>query len=312
MDRWDVDLIVVMQTALGGGELRSLARDVERGLRRRLFRGVYVDRVRFDALPPTEQHRVRMAGYAATCLEPPVFSHWSAAVAEDLPFLGDHLGVVHTITGSRSARSRTGASVHLLALPGSDVVEVDGLRCTSPARTVVDVACASGFDDGLVLADAALHSGLVGGKEMLREALAAVPGRKGAVRAAEVVEFADGDAESPGESLGRHTMHRMGVEPPLLQWRLLRVDGVLIARLDFFFPSVNVGAEFDGRVKYFDPRFTKGEANEVLYREKLREDEARRHLAGLARFGWREARSVDLLRPILAGAGVRPRHFVLL
>jgi hypothetical protein len=107
-------------------------------------------------------------------------------------------------------------------------------------------------------------------------------------------------------------MFRMGVERPVLQWRLFTVDGVVVARLDFHFPSVNVGAEFDGRVKYFDPRFTNGQPNEVLYEEKRREDEARRQLAGLARFGWREARSVALLRPILGAAGVHPRHFVRL
>jgi hypothetical protein len=312
MDTWDVDLIVVMQTVLGGSELRSLGRDVDRGVRRRLFRGAYVDRARFDALPPTAQHRVRMAAFAATCTEPPVFSHWSAAVAHGLPFLGEHLATVHTTTDQRSGRHRVGLSAHLLPLDDRDVVEVDGLRCTAPARTAVDIACAAPFDDGLVVMDAALHAGLVRGKDDLREALGAAPGRKGSVRAAEVVDFADGDAESPGESVGRRTMFRMGVERPVLQWRLFTVDGVVVARLDFHFPSVNVGAEFDGRVKYFDPRFTNGQPNEVLYEEKRREDEARRQLAGLARFGWREARSVALLRPILGAAGVHPRHFVRL
>jgi hypothetical protein len=107
-------------------------------------------------------------------------------------------------------------------------------------------------------------------------------------------------------------MLRLGVERPVLQWEVRTIDGVLVARLDFHFPSVNVGAEFDGRVKYFDPRFTGGAPNEVLHREKRCEDEARSRLAGLARFGWREAGSVQLLGPVLARAGVRPRTFVLL
>lgn len=312
MDAWDIELVVVLQTVLGGGELRSLSRDVERGLRRRLLPGVYVDRRRFDALPPRQQHLVRMLAFAATCDEPPLFSHWSAAVAHDLPFLGDRLATVHTTTQRRSGRSRIGLSAHLLALPEADVTEVHGLRVTSPARTVVDIACAAPFDDGLVLADAVLHAGLVQSKDELREVLASGASRKGSVRAHEVIDFADGDAESPGESIGRRTMFRLGVERPVLQWTIRTVEGVLVARLDFHFPSVNVGAEFDGRVKYFDPRYTGGAVNEVLYREKRREDEARSHLAGLARFGWREAGSVHLLGPILARAGVRPRHVVLL
>jgi len=312
VDAWDIELVVVMQTVLGGGELRSLSRDVERGLRRRLLPGVYVDRPRFDALPPRQQHLVRMLAFAATCDEPPVFSHWSAAVAHDLPFLGDRLAAVHTTTQRRSGRSRMGLSAHLLPLPGSDVVEVHGLRVTGPARTAVDIACSAPFDDGLVVADAALHTGLVQSKAELRDVLGSPAPRKGAVRAQEVIDFADGDAESPGESIGRRTMFRLGVERPVLQWAIRTIEGVLVARLDFHFPSVNVGAEFDGRVKYFDPRFTGGAVNEVLYREKRREDEARSHLAGLARFGWREAGSVQLLGPILARAGVHPRRFVLL
>lgn len=312
MDAWDIELVVVMGTVLDGGELRSLSRDVERGLRRRLLPGVYVDRARFDALPPRQQHLVRMLAFAATCDEPPVFSHWSAAVAHDLPFLGDRLATVHTTTQRRSGRSRVGLSAHLLPLPASEVTEVHGLLVTGPARTVVDIACAAPFDDGLVLADAALHARLVRSKAELHEALAATAARKGSVRAQEVIDFADGDAESPGESVGRHTMFRLGVERPVLQWTIRSVEGVLVARLDFHFPSVNVGAEFDGRIKYFDPRYTGDAVNEVLYREKRREDEARSYLAGLARFGWREAGSAHLLGPVLARAGVRPHRFVLL
>jgi hypothetical protein len=86
----------------------------------------------------------------------------------------------------------------------------------------------------------------------LRSVLAACPLRSGLRRAAAVVDFADGLAESPLESIARVVFRDGGLPPPALQvW--LGGTTEPAARVDFYWKKYRTIVEVDGSLKYTDP-----------------------------------------------------------
>lgn len=145
-------------------------------------------------------------------------SHQSAAVLLGLPLWGVPLREVH-ITRASPAASESSRTLrcHVGALDAEDCDEVDGVRVTSPARTVLDLARTVGFTSAVVAADAALRprgpsrEGLTSGPALTRQ-LDRVRGAPGSRRAERVVSFADGRSESVGESRSRVVLADLGQE----------------------------------------------------------------------------------------------------
>lgn len=294
---WDVELIV----ARDGREQRAAARDTTRGRFRRVRGGIYVLADDVAELRTEDLHLVAMRALATASDRPILFSHWSAGVGHELAMIGNHLGTVHITVeeaGDRYFRQVTG---HVFSVLDEEVVEVGGLLLTTMGRTVVDIAGAGTFEEGVVVADAALASGLSQG--MLEQAIELAGPRRSWRRIAEVAQFADGDSGSAGESVLRVTMRDLGLRP-VLQHKLFDRAG-LIGKADFWFPDEEVAAEFDGLVKFLDPRFAAKGGGRKAYDEKVREDRGRRVTKGWARWGWVEGRSARLLGSILRAAGVR-------
>ena len=83
-------------------------------------------------------------------------SHHSAAVIHGLDLLARQPPALVAVThppGSASRTSRPGVRVHAAALPDEHVTVHGGVRVTSVARTVVDLARTSSFRSGVVVAD---------------------------------------------------------------------------------------------------------------------------------------------------------------
>jgi hypothetical protein len=266
----------------------------------RLAPGVYVSR---GVIP----HRVRVA--ARALIAPGlVFSHDSAAALWRLPRISAWPERTHVIAErATGGRSTPGVVHHRLGLPDQAVV-IDGITVTTLPRTVVDIARTHPLDEALVAADAALSGVRLGGRSHAtsRDELAASIPRAGRGRAAArfITAFADGRSGSPGESLSRLTMHRAGLTPPVLQYRLDDAEGAMFA--DFAWPDRRVIGEFDGVAKYVRDEFAAGrDPAQVVVDEKWREDRIRALGWRVARWGWDVARSVPRLRERLVRAGVR-------
>ena len=304
-DPWLIELIVVRGRTDGAGR-RALSRDVVRGLLLRLRRGVYVERSGFEAMTLEQQHVVRARALAAVSHRPVVFSHHSAAVVHGLPILSTRLERLHTTVASPREGGQEGVVAHLFELPAAAVMRVGPLLVTTPARTVVDVAAAGAFEEGVMVADAALFRGMP--RTMLEAAVEASGPRRAMNRIVQAVAFAHPGGESAAESRSRCTLLRIGVEPPELQHRMLLHDGVEVF-VDMLFrrdgTRAGVGGEVDGAKKLLDPAIAK-DARVALVREKRREDAIRLQLTGLARWGWVEAGSAGRLRDILRLVGVVP------
>jgi hypothetical protein len=304
MDTALIELTVVRRGASEVGEQRALSRDVDRGLLVRIRRGVYVGAPMWAAATPEERHVLRMRALTAVSSEEPVFSHWSAAVVLGLPVLDRaRLERVHVTRPPDARRSIHGATLHHFAITEAELVRVDGLLLTNPVRTTVDVLTGSGFVEGVVTADGALHSGIR--RTELEERLDLVGFRRGSSIAADGIAFSHRDAEAVTESLSRTSMLVLGIAPMELQHRFFDHLG-FVARSDFWDPEQRIAGEADGMVKFLDPRMAPRGAGREVWKEKRREDRLLGCTNRIARWGYEEAISPTKLGLVLGRVGLLP------
>lgn len=196
----------------------------------------------------------------------------------------------------------------------SNTVDVDGVTVTTLARTCVDIARTQPFGCAVAVVDAALRrvdhprSDLprqhVLREDLLRE-LRGIPHNKGVVKALRVIQFADGRADRPGESMSRVNIHLARLPEPDLQVKLAGASGT-VWTVDFFWSGCGLIGEFDGLAKYTDEVFLRGRSSaEAVIDEKRREDDLRAAGYRLSRWGWRVAMSPNLIRQHLIRAGLR-------
>ncbi|MBX3094135.1 MAG: type IV toxin-antitoxin system AbiEi family antitoxin domain-containing protein [Cryobacterium sp.] len=293
------------------GERSDFYRRVRAGEFTRVVRGAYLPTTTWNELGPDAQYRVVVAASDRPGF---VFSHHSAAAMWRLPWIGPWPHRIHLAEQADAGRLSTPAITrHTTGVPPS-VEVIDGLTVTSLARTVVDLACALTFERAVTIADAALRRTAhpLGGlpattlsRHDLQHELARVPVNRGAVKARNVIAFADPQADRPGESLSRVSMLRARLPAPQLQAPLRGRSG-REWRVDFYWPGNRLIGEFDGEWKYTNPEF----ANErtpkrILLDEKFREDDLRAANYGFARWGWGMARSPAQLRRHLLDAGLQ-------
>ncbi len=286
---------------------------IRRGRLIRLRRGVYADAAHWAGLDRHDRYRLLVTAAAEQSPHPLVFAHESAAALWRLPRLGAWPDRVHVVT-ERATGGRSNAAIarHAVGTP-FEYLEIDGYRVTTLPRTVIDIARSSSFAVAVATADAALRrrdhpaEGLPGAVvtvSTLMAELAEVPLRHGRAKARAVIDFADGRADRPGESLSRVTIHVLGLPKPELQAVLYGASGRRYV-VDFWWPEFDTIGEFDGHYKYTDPEFLRGRTPEqAVYDEKLREDDLRAAHRGFARWDMRIAASPALLRDRLARAGV--------
>lgn len=282
------------------GERRTLYNRARGGLLIRVHPGCYVDAAFWGELSSAAQHRARahLAAASGADLE---FSHLTAAALWGLPVMGDWPSRAH-VSGPKGPGVRKTATLARHSL-GFDphAVTIDGLRVTSLAVTVAQVAASEPFATGVVIADAALHA--TRGLD-LRPAVLAVPRFHGRARALAVAAFADGRADSPGESVSRVSMRAAGLPAPELQVVIYGASGKRYV-VDFYWRTLRLIGEFDGEFKLTDPEFLRGRTPaKALSDEKLREDDLRATKRGMTRWGYQLANSPVLLAHHLRLAGL--------
>ncbi|WP_300019600.1 hypothetical protein [Pseudonocardia sp.] len=264
------------------GEIRGRKR---RGELITLRRGAYAAA---GALPerPEDRHAAQVRVAVRQVSPDAVVSHLSAAVLYGFPVWGDPLRRVQMTRSRRSgARVTDDLHVHAAPLDPWELVTVDGITVTSVARTLVDVGRHVGFEQAVVVADAAMWRQVVT-REELDVALAAAHGRPGVPAARRALAFARWGSESVGESRSRVAMLHAGIPAPILQWEVRTAGGLLLGRTDFGWPQYRTFGEFDGREKYgrlVPPGRTAGD---IVYAEKRREDAMRDEGLGAVRWGW--------------------------
>ncbi len=206
---------------------------------------------------------------------------------------------------------------HRGELSDEDVVEIDGLRVTSLARTVADVARTATFEQAATVADAALRTQFVSGPgsydldgaQAFRESVTQIAGRSahGQTRARRVLAFADGRAQLPGESISRIRLRELGFRTIELQVAVPGPHGKTFY-VDSGLEDVVAFGEFDGAIKYVDGQLLDGRtSSQTLDEEKQREDWIRGTTQRrYARWGWPHLATASELGARLEAFGIRP------
>ena len=218
---------------------------------------------------------------------------------------GDRVDLV--VRGQHTRHSAPDVRRHQWPLPADDVVDINGLRVTSLARTLYDVIRLCSLEAALIAMDAALHRVAWNDDdntydEDLAQALtaaiearvAAHPGARGIRQGRFVLEFADGRAQSPGESLARLRMWQLQLPAPILQLRV-GLPGGRYALLDLALPGLERWLEFDGAVKYSDPRMLAGRTPDEVRSDEAQRQDAVERVTGwdCDRMGWEHVASLD-------------------
>lgn len=253
----------------------------------RIRYGVYAEREFWSQQSDVQRARLLDRAALLMCNETAVLSHSSAARFLKLPIYGVHAGLSHlTRSGLQTCGTEANVKHHRGPLQRYDVQEVDGCLVTTPLRTVLDMAREYGYRTGMVAADAALRTGCARDDLVARvEGLGPEPHLP---TLAAVAGSADGRAETPIETLGRILLNNMGIVDLELQYTITYANGGH-AEVDLYSRGLNHVFECDGRVKYQDQKDLQGQpitADDVVWREKKREDLVRGEGHGFSRIVW--------------------------
>lgn len=279
---------------------RHIRHAVRIGLLERLRHGTYAPTSITRPLTPEEKHRL-LAFATLDRLGPGVvLSHVTAAVIHTGQSYGADLSRVHvTRRIGRHARDVAGVVHHVGRLTDADVVEVDGRPVVTPARAVIESASVTNLESGMVTASFALRVGACTAEE-LQERLARHARWPGMLRVRLAVAYAEPACETVGEVRSFYMFRRGGLPRPEPQVEIHDANGQLIARVDAEWLDYRHVWEFDGMVKYGALNAGALRPEEVLVREKLREDRIRATERGATRGTWE-----DLARPVVTVARIR-------
>lgn len=197
------------------------------------------------------------------------------------------------------------------------VVAAQGVAVTNPELTVAECLRDAPFRRGLAIADSALRSAqLCAGRSAglftdSVEVLLEGPYRchPGVRKAKKTMSYADGRAESGGESMIRAAMIEQGFMVPDLQIEFTDpVDPSRHFRVDFLWALADgkrVIGEFDGKAKYEEEEMTGGRSR-VEVEDAERQRESRLTLLGMpvVRFNARDLRTPALFARKLRVAGI--------
>ena len=236
------------------------------------YPGIFARAESWNALYPSQQVRSTMRTLARIHADW-VFVGASAAVAHALaipPKATLPLRIAKLGAGTCESHEHARRTV----VSPCEVTSIDGMRATSLGRTVIDCMRQLGFPEALAVADSYLRAT---GKSSDQLQAMVSPPRKGArgIRNAQVVaRYADGRAESWGESVARAAMIELGFVIPELQTSYVDPVSGMVYRADFSWElpdGQTVLGEMDGLIKYIDESMTGGDTIGAFVRERQRE-----------------------------------------
>jgi hypothetical protein len=162
-------------------------------------------------------------------------------------------GLVHVLDPGVRMRPTAGLTVHQRI--GAPLRRVQGRLATAPGWTAVEVARTLWRPRALATLDAVLHCGACTVGE-LEAAVREQKGRRGIVKVRELLQYADGRAESAMESEARLVFIDGGLPLPELQYEIVDRCGQLW-RVDFAWPDAMVVAEYESMDWHASPEALK-------------------------------------------------------
>jgi hypothetical protein len=293
--------VVLRREAIARGlNDKALHRLVRSGVLIRLRQGIYAIRSAYLAADDSTRHLMLCRGVMRLYGDHVALSHGSSSLAQGGPSWGLELNDVHLTHLAGSGRRLARVVHHHGECRVGDLRRQDGHWLTTPGRTVLDIAAVAGAEAGLVQANHFLHQGLTSLEELHAIAVAeqfwpyTLPHHL-------VLHLADAKVESVGESRCLFCFSGQGLPAPVTQFEIWDERGNLVARVDFAWPELKVIVEFDGEEKYHRYRKPGETIEQMVMREKKREDRIR-ELTGwtVIRLTW-----ADLAFPIATALRIR-------
>lgn len=248
------DRFLVATEAIAAGTI--VRGDLDRGYTK-VYRNVYtrrgteltaVDRARAAWL--WSGGRATLVGHSAAAL---LGSKW---IPPDAP-----IEIVH----SRRPVAK-GITAHTNSFRGDELCTVDGMRCTTVARTAYDLGRRLPLDTGVIRIDALLNA--TGATPDAIETIGQrYPGARGVRRLRCALDLVDAGAESPQETRLRLLLVRAGLRP-VTQIPVTDHRGLVRRRIDMGYPQWMVGVEYDGEQHFTSPD---DYANDIIRLEFLAE-----------------------------------------
>jgi len=263
----------------------------------RIRHGAYCYRDTWSALSPEARHVVLARAVVRSMQGRVALTHATSLLCQQVDVWGTDLSRVHvTRLDGGAGRIERDVHHHVAVLRERDLAERDGLLVSEPARAVLEHACDSPTQTGLVSANSALHKELLN-PDGLHRGLPAVVNWRGARKVQVVVRLADGRVESVGESRSIYLFWTQGLPMPELQYHVYDEHGRLLGIVDFAWPEHRLFGEFDGKIKYGRLLKEGQDPGEVVFQEKRREDLIRETTGfGMGRLIW-----LDLSSPVVTG-----------
>ena len=138
------------------------------------------------------------------------------------------------------------------SLQPSDVLDVGGVRVTTPVRTALDLACSLKRRQAVAIIDALMRAEGLSVADLLAQ-LPRFRGRRGVVQARDVLGLVDPRAESPAESFTRLIIIDEGLPAPTLQVWVYDDSGQPMFRLDMAYEALMIAIEYDGEEHHSSP-----------------------------------------------------------
>lgn len=144
---------------------------------------------------------------------------------------------------------------HLLSLLPEEVVEIDGVRLTSPARTWLDLASVLSVDELVVAGDSLVCAHgpdfprprrPLCTIEDLRSMLGRHPGARGIRKARAALEFIRVGSDSQPETVLRLAIVRAGLPEPALNYAVVGIHGAAVLWPDAAYPQQRIAVQYEG------------------------------------------------------------------
>jgi very-short-patch-repair endonuclease len=283
------------QLGMDPTDIKALCRS---GRWQRLFRGVYLADA--DLIGQPSSRAVTRAGllsagpYAVAVLD-------TAASLLGIRGLPKPDGQVHVSLPGQQARPRRVVperlALHQLAIRPEEITTIDGIRTTTPLRTVADLILRLDRYAAVSVMDSALNRRLVDQAEFATLSRL-IAGRRGAARARRWLSEADDRAASPLETRLRLRCVDGRVAPDTLQHPVYNEFGDLLGIGDLAWLGARVLGEADGVDVHGQP--------DAVFKDRWRQNELASAGWIIIRFTWRDTLQPDYVVYVVRKALARP------
>lgn len=162
-----------------------------------------------------------------------------------------------TVPRNREPRSRAGLRVRRRDSPPDDWEIIQGMPTLSLASALAEALCAKDRSLAFACVEQALvmaGSGADDLRRLVSDRLRERRGTRGVVSAEGLIDLATGMAESPPESETLLIISDAGLPIPIAQYEVPSISGRCLYRLDFAWPLLRIGLEYDGYLAHRDRR----------------------------------------------------------